>query len=101
MGHSVEFSPQSLDDLESAVSFIARDNPARAESFGNELIDQTDTLEEFPESGRIVPEFNDEKLRELIYEPYRIVYRINETKKEIEILRYWHSARGKPKFTNP
>ena len=101
MGYAVDFSPQAIKDLAAAVSFIARDNPSRAESFGNELIDQTDTLEAFPESGRIVPEFQNEGLREIIYKPYRIVYRIKKDKKEIEILRYWHAAKGVPEIVEP
>jgi len=40
MGFQVILTPQSQKDLQSIVAFIARDNPERAKSFGNELIDK-------------------------------------------------------------
>ena len=40
MGYKVIPTPQSLDDLEEIVSLIAKDNPERARTFGNELIDR-------------------------------------------------------------
>ena len=98
MGYPVKFSPQAIDDLATVVSYIAKDNPRRAESFGNELIDQTDILENFAKTGRIVPELGEKNLRELVYKPYRIIYRINEAKEEIEVLRYWHAGQGKPEL---
>jgi len=45
----------------------------------------------FPKSGRIVPEYKDENLREKIYQNYRIVYRIK--KNLIEIVAIIHGAR--------
>lgn len=46
-------------------------------SFGYELISETDRLQEFPELGRSVPEYRDDNLREIIFRPYRIVYRFD------------------------
>lgn len=76
--------------------FIARDNPERAMSFGYELISETDRLRDFPDLGRIVPEYENQRLREIIFSPYRIVYRVNHDRKICEIARVWHSARGVP-----
>ena len=56
MGCEVILTPQSQDDLREIVSFIAQDNPGRARSYGNELIDHALTLAELPERGRVVPE---------------------------------------------
>ena len=78
--------------------FIARDNPNRAMSFGCKLISETDRLQEFPELGRIVPEYKSHVVREIIFRPYRIVYRINHDAKLCEIARVWHSARGIPQL---
>jgi len=55
MGHKVILTPQAQDDLREIVSFIARQNPERARSFGHELIDHALTLTQWPERGRIVP----------------------------------------------
>src|SRR6185437_7914578 len=82
MGHSVILTPQALEDLKSIVSFIARDNPDRARSFGDELIDKALTLTNQPLRGRIVPELKDQNVREIIHAPYRIIYEtLNETPK--------------------
>lgn len=63
-------------------------------SFGYELISETGRLQEFPELGRIVPEYRNDHIREIIFRPYRIVYRIDYETKLYEIARVWHSARG-------
>ena len=69
MGLPVILTPQSQRDLESIVAFIARDNPERARSFGNELIDKALTLETFPQRGRATPELNDPNVREIVHGP--------------------------------
>lgn len=38
MAYKLIWSPVSRDDLRDIVRFIARDNPARAESFGYQLM---------------------------------------------------------------
>jgi plasmid stabilization system protein ParE len=58
MAYKLIWSPAARDDLHDIVVFIARDNPSRAMSFGYELISKTDQLQEFPELGRIVPEYH-------------------------------------------
>jgi len=63
-------------------------------SFGYELISEIERLQEFPELGRIVPEYRNDHMREIIFRPYRIVYRVNHENKTCEIARVWHSARG-------
>jgi len=90
------WSPAARDDLRDIVRFIARDNPQRAESFGYELMRRTDILHDHPEAGRIVPEYRKARIREIIYRPYRIVYRLDIERGLVEIARVWHAARGNP-----
>ena len=96
MAYKLIWSPAARDDLHDIVVFIARDNPERAMSFGYQLISETDRLHDFPALGRIVPEYENQCLREIIFRPYRIVYRVNHDRKICEIARVWHSARGVP-----
>ena len=96
MAYKLIWSPAARDDLHDIVVFIARDNLSRAMSFGYELITETDRLKEFPESGRIVPEYRSDKIREILFRPYRIVYRVDHQRVLCEIARVWHSARGIP-----
>jgi len=94
MAYKLIWSPAARDDLHDIVAFIARDNPNRAMSFGYELISETDRLHEFPEVGRIVPEYRNDCIREIILRPYRIVYRVDRDRAICEIARIWHSARA-------
>ena len=64
MGCKVILTPQSMGDLEEIVNFIARDNPDRARSFGNDLIDRALSVATFPELGRVVPEIGESAVRE-------------------------------------
>jgi plasmid stabilization system protein ParE len=48
VGCKVIFSPHAIADLESAVRFIAKDNPDAAARVGNALIDRVSILEDFP-----------------------------------------------------
>jgi toxin ParE1/3/4 len=98
MGFKVILTPQSQDDLRAIVSFIARDNPDRARSFGNELIDRALTLAEMPERGRLVPEIAEASVREIVCRPYRIIYEIFPSQNVVYILRFWHGARGEPEI---
>ena len=67
MAYKLIWSPAARDDLHDIVVFIARDNADRAMSFGYELISRTDRLQEFPDVGRVVPEYQNDNLREIIF----------------------------------
>jgi addiction module RelE/StbE family toxin len=98
MGFKVILTPQSLDDLKEIVAYIAKDNPARARTFGNELIDRALSAAKFPERGRVVPEIGEPSVREIIYSAYRIIYEIFPDQQTIYLLRFWHGARGEPEI---
>jgi toxin ParE1/3/4 len=98
MGCKVILTPQSLDDLKAIVTFIAKDNPERARTFGNELIDRALSVATFPELGRVVPEIGEPSVREIIHGSYRIIYEIFPDRETIYVLRFWHGARGEPEI---
>jgi plasmid stabilization system protein ParE len=60
------------------------------------LVAAPDRLVQFPESGRMVPEFGRPNLRELILRPYRIVYRLQGD--VLEIVTVFHAARMVPEI---
>jgi toxin ParE1/3/4 len=82
------WSPNASDDLESICEFIAIDSEYYARSFAKGIIKGIERLVVFSESGRIVPEYN---LSNIIYQNYRIVYRVKS--EIIEIVTIVHSAR--------
>lgn len=96
MGCKIIFSPQSIADLESAVRFIAKDNPDAAVRMGNALIDRVSILENFPLVGSLYPERPG--VRKLVSRPYIIYYRLRLEESCVDILRYWHGARGEPEL---
>ena len=48
----------------------------------------------FPQSGRMVPEYQDINIREVIEPPYRIVYRV--TPNRVDVLAVFHGAQLLP-----
>jgi len=82
--------------LRSIVSYIATDNPDAAIKTGQRIIDRSKQIEEFEGSARIVPEFRDKSIKELIEGNYRIIFRIQSN--QIEVVRVWHAARGRPQI---
>lgn len=99
MGHPVILTPQAQKDLKNIVAFIRRDSPQRARAFGSQLIDSALSIGPFPEMGRVVPELDDSKVREIVHGSYRIIYEIVSDPTTIYILRFWHAARGTPEVT--
>ena len=96
MAFKLIWSPTAKFDLKDIAAFIAEDSTSTAERFVRSLFHAVERLADFPESGRIVPEFNDPVLREIIRKPCRIVYRVDNRRRTIEIARVWHAARGTP-----
>ena len=96
MAFKIIWSKQARDDLQAIVLFIAQDNPSVAASFGYQLMAKVDLLTGFPLLGRVVPEENDEAIREIILRPYRIIYKVGPEQQTIGIVRIWHGARGEP-----
>ena len=98
MGYQVALSPSARQDLRDIVRYISLDSPDRAIAFGRHLVSSTKRLAEFPELGRVVPEFASPGIREIVVRPYRVVYRVDHTERRVEVIRYWHGARGAPQI---
>jgi plasmid stabilization system protein ParE len=71
----IRWTPQAADDLQAIHDFIARDSPRYARAEIERVLAAIDQLEAFPNCGRIVPEYRQDDVRELLERPYRIVYR--------------------------
>ena len=88
---NIHWSKESLERLIEIEEFIAMDNIQKAEEFTDFLIEKSVVLEDNPEIGRIVPEFSDSRIRELIIKGYRLVYRV--TNDRIDILTVFEGHR--------
>ena len=72
----VRWTDQAVGDLRAIRQFIERDSPRYGRLVAERLFDATQRLDEFPLSGRVVPELGRVDVREIIIGEYRIVYRL-------------------------
>ena len=70
----VKWSEPALDELEESLEYIAFDNPNASRELGKKAKAATRSLRDYPMKGRMVPEYEDTTLRELIVGPFRIIY---------------------------
>jgi toxin ParE1/3/4 len=77
-----------------AVAFIASDRPVAARRWLEGLLDQVRSLATLPDSGRIVPELEQDDIRELLVDPYRVVYRRGT--ELVEVVTVWQMRREFP-----
>ena len=81
----------AIEDVRLIHHYISKDSKKYADRFVDKILARVDQLENFPRSGRIVPEFNSEIIRELIEGNYRIIYKIDLD--YIAIIRVHQAAR--------
>ncbi len=74
----IEWSHRARTDIRDLKAYIAKDSPYYARRFTERVIASVEKLREFPKIGRAVPEAEGhDDVRELIYQGYRIIYRIH------------------------
>lgn len=78
----LEWSPLALE----RASYITLDKPSAAEAWVDGIFESVGRLESYPMSGRKVPEVGIERIREIIYGAYRIIYSIDERAGKISVL---------------
>ena len=96
MGYQIALSPSARRDLRDIVRYISLDSPERAVTFGQFLLNSTKRLADFPEMGRVVPEFDDPSIREIIVRSYRVIHRVDHGDCRVDVARFWHASRGIP-----
>ena len=91
MAYKIRWSPRAASNFEDICNYIGKDSKYYASLFAKKVNALIKAIPQFPKSGRIVPEYGDENIREKIYENYRIVYRIKEG--FVEIVAICHGAK--------
>ena len=92
MTAEIRLAESAVADLEAIRTWYAEQGAAPAgERLVSEIIERIEDLAEHPDLGRVVPEFDQPFLREIVHPPFRIVYRRDD--RAVRVVRVWHSAR--------
>jgi len=82
------------NNLLQILDYIAQDKLSASENFLNELDKLLNNLPNFPFKFRKSKYFDNEKIRDMVYKGYTVIYRVNEIKNTIDIIHIFH--RNKP-----
>lgn len=88
----IRWTTQAIQDLKAIALFIAKDSKLYAQQQVLNLRNETALLKRHPRAGKKVKEWDDDNIREIVAEPYRIIYRIVDEQR-IDILTIHHTAR--------
>ena len=88
----ITFSGSALEDLENIKEYyLDMGVPEVGGDFVVAIFEHIETLTDHPDIGRIVPEFNEKHIRELIHPPFRVVYLRGQALRQI--VRVWRTER--------
>ena len=91
---NVVWTDSAIGQLTNIYDFIARDSDRYALRMIDRITDRSKQLAAFPESGQMVPEYQNATIREVIEGPYRILYRLQPD--TVEVLSVIHGAHMLP-----
>lgn len=89
---SIRWSRKALDTLDEGLNYIAQFNPEAAHQLMVSILSALEHAREFPQSARMVPEEGDPKIREVLREPFRIMYEIQPKELRILVVRRMERA---------
>jgi plasmid stabilization system protein ParE len=89
----INWTLQAIEDLRDIYDFISKDSKIYAQRQVVMIKGRTNLLKEHVKMGRMVPEMNDEKIREIIVGNYPIIYMLKE-ENSLDILTIHHAARN-------
>ena len=96
----IYWTKESLLNIQEIEDFISLDNPNAAIKFTDKLISLVETLIDFPNKGRIVPELSIDQIREILHKNYRIVYLIKKNSIDILTVFEGHKLLDKDNLTD-
>lgn len=90
----VHWTESAIQDLIAVYDYIFQDSPHYAQKMVDRLTRRSQQIADFPLSGRRVPEYRRDDLREVIESPYRVIYRVRP--EQVDIVAVIHGARQLP-----
>ena len=94
----VIWTEPALSDLNEIADYIALDKFSAAQRLIQQIFSSVERLEQFPESGRIPPELEHSRYREIIVGPCRIFYRSDNEQNKVYILYVMRGERQLRKY---
>lgn len=91
MAARVEWANSAREDLDDADRYISRDSTHYADIVVERIVRATRHLEQFPLMGRVVPQDDSQRTRELVVEGYHVMYEVQQD--VVWILRVLHGSR--------
>lgn len=89
----------ALSQLQAIYDYISQTSTDYASRMIDRLTKRSIQIAEFPYSGRMVPEYALNEIREVLEWPYRIIYLINTEHSQVEVLAVVHGARSHPRIS--
>jgi toxin ParE1/3/4 len=95
MAYKVVVMPSAQADLEEHADFIAEDSKHHAQQWLRGAREKILSLSENPQRFDVIAESAElgAEIRDVLHYSHRIVYRIRDSDKVVEVLRVWHMAR--------
>lgn len=87
-------TPRAEADLREIFIYLAEFSLNAADAQAGKILSKIDLLANFPRLGRVLPDYNNERLRELVIGHYLVAYYI-VSDEQIDILAIHHSAKPK------
>ena len=95
MAVTIRFAESAVADLEAVRDWYADQGvPDVGDRIIVDIFQRIERLKAHPDSGRVVPEFEQPFLREIIFPPFRVLYR--RDKNPVRVVRVWRSERPLP-----
>ena len=91
---TVFWTDRAFDQLLQIREHLMLTSEIYAERAVDRLVSRSEQLEAFPHSGRRVPEYGRDDVRELIEQPYRLIYRVGPVR--LDVLAVIHGHRSLP-----
>lgn len=90
----IKWSPLAIERVSEIAEYIAQNNPQAAAKWVDTVFTKAKRLNDFPKSGRKVPEANRTDILEILYGNYRIIYKVGQN--EVSILTVRHGRQILP-----
>lgn len=80
MARALVWSPEAIEDIEAIAAYIERDSPWYARAVATKIVEVAESIPDYPELGRIVPEIGEPAIRERLVHRCRVIYRLEEVR---------------------